>query len=63
MSYQEKKRLVEGQTEIVLKALPSGNSVGGTAWHIEYNKLSIIYAIDLYDKEIQISAPIQYNHF
>ena len=47
VSYQEKKRLVEGQTEIVLKALPSGNSVGGTAWHIEYNKLSIIYAIDL----------------
>jgi Cft2 family RNA processing exonuclease len=43
---------VQGSTDIILKALPSGNSVGGTAWHIEYNKLSIIYAIDLYDKEI-----------
>lgn len=48
---------------MILKALPSGNSVGGTAWHIEYNKLSIIYAIDLNDKETPISIPLQFNHF
>jgi hypothetical protein len=63
VSYQERKRLVSGNTEIILKALPSGNSVGGTAWHIEYNKLSIIYAIDLNDTETPISVPLQPSHF
>ena len=59
VSYQERKRLTSGDTEVILKALASGNSVGGTAWHLEYNKLSIIYALDLNDKETQISLPLQ----
>lgn len=63
VSYQEIKRLVIGSTEIILKALPSGNSVGGTAWHLEYNKLSIIYALDLNDKETPISLPFQISQF
>jgi Cft2 family RNA processing exonuclease len=46
-----------------LKALPSGNSIGGTAWQIEYNKLSIIYAIDLNDKDTPISLPLQFQLF
>lgn len=50
-------------TEVILKALPSGNSVGGTAWLIEYNKLNIIYAIDLNDTETPISIPLQSSNF
>ena len=63
MSYQERKRLTSQDTEVILKALPSGNSVGGTAWHLEYNKLSIIYALDLHDKETPISLPLQFALF
>ena len=63
MSYQERKRLTAQDTEVILKALPSGNSVGGTAWHLEYNKLSIIYALDLHDKETPISLPLQFSLF
>ena len=63
VSYQERKRLAAGSTEVILKALPSGNSVGGTAWHLEYNKLSIIYALDLNDKETPISLPFQISQF
>ena len=63
VSYQERRRLSSGDTEVILKALPSGNSVGGTAWHLEYNKLSIIYALDLNDKETPISLPLQFPLF
>ena len=63
VSYQERKRLKVGSTEVVLEALPSGNSVGGTAWHLEFNKLSIIYALDLNDKETPISRPLQFSQF
>lgn len=58
VSYQEIKKLTVGDTHVILKALPSGNSVGGTAWHIEYNKLSIIYALDINDQETPISLPL-----
>jgi len=63
VSYQERRRLSSADTEVILKALPSGNSVGGTAWHLEYNKLSIIYALDLNDKETPISLPLQFPLF
>jgi Cft2 family RNA processing exonuclease len=57
VSFQERKCLHSGKTEITLKALPSGNSVGGTAWNIVYNHLAILYCIDLNDKETPISLP------
>jgi Cft2 family RNA processing exonuclease len=50
-------------TQIILRALPSGNSVGGTAWHIQYNNLNIIYAVDLNDKETPISLPLHFSVF
>ena len=37
-------------TELIVSAVPSGNSVGGTAWKIEYNKQKIFYAMELSDK-------------
>lgn len=58
MSYQEIKNFRIGDTLIVVKAYPSGNSVGGTIWHIEYNKLAIIYAFDVNDQETPISLPL-----
>lgn len=58
VSFQERKKLKGEDTEIILRAMPSGNSVGGTAWHIMYNNLSIIYAVDLNDKETPISLPL-----
>ena len=63
VSFQERRSLVRGDTEIIIKALPSGNSVGGTAWHLEYNKLSIIYAFDLNDKETPITHSLKFNLF
>lgn len=63
VSFQERRRLARGDTEVIIRALPSGNSVGGTAWQLEYNKLSIIYAFDLNDKETPISLPLQFHLF
>ena len=60
VSYQEIKSFRIGDTLIVIKAFPSGNSVGGTVWQIEYNKLSIIYAFDINDHETPISLPLQF---
>jgi hypothetical protein len=30
--------------------MPSGNSVGGSCWKMEYNKQTIFYAMELSDK-------------
>lgn len=38
VSYGEIKKVLIGETAIILKAFASGNSVGGTIWHVEYNK-------------------------
>jgi cleavage and polyadenylation specificity factor subunit 2 len=38
VSFNEKRRIKVLDTELMLSALPSGNSIGGTAWKIEYNK-------------------------
>jgi Cft2 family RNA processing exonuclease len=38
VSFNEKRRIKVHDTEIMMSALPSGNSIGGTAWKIEYNK-------------------------
>lgn len=46
-----------------MQAFSSGNSVGGTAWRIEYNNLAIVYAVDLYDKETQITLPMMAQQF
>jgi len=50
VSFDEKKRIKVGETEIIVSAMPSGNSVGGSAWKIEYNKQTIFYAMELSDK-------------
>ena len=51
VSFKERRKLSKGNELVIVNALESGSAVGGTAWHIEYNNLSIIYAIDLSDKE------------
>ena len=48
---------------MIIKAYPSGNSVGGTAWYFEFNRQYIIYAIDLNDKETPISIPLNFSQF
>lgn len=63
VSFQERKFLQKGDTEIVIKAVSSGNSVGGSAWNIGYNKLGIFYAVDLNDRETNISLPLNYQEF
>ena len=50
VSYDALKRLKEKETEIIVSATPSGNSVGGSCWKIEYNKQTIFYAMELSDK-------------
>ena len=53
VSFNENRRVRGGkgdtQTEIILSALPAGNSIGGTCWKIEYNKQIIVYAMDIND--------------
>ena len=38
ISYQENVRIKDHDTELVLTALPSGHSIGGCIWKIEYNR-------------------------
>ena len=59
VSFQEKKTFKEGKTEVKVMAIPSGNSVGGSAWHFKYNNLKIMYAVDIFDKQTPISVPMQ----
>ena len=59
VSFQEKKFLNRGETGVVVKAISSGNSVGGCAWHLGFNHLTVIYAMDLNDKETPVSQPMQ----
>jgi len=63
VSYGEIKNVIVGDTVITLKAFASGNSVGGTIWHLEYNKQQIIYAVDINDQETPISHPLNFNSF
>mmetsp|Transcript_41983 Transcript_41983/g.64287 ORF Transcript_41983/g.64287 Transcript_41983/m.64287 type:complete len:160 (-) Transcript_41983:1683-2162(-) len=63
VSFHERKKLAVDGQEIILRALESGNSVGGTAWQLEFNNLSVIYAIDLNDKETSLSPPVNFSAF
>ena len=38
VSYNENRKIRLRETELILSALPSGNSLGGACWKIEYNK-------------------------
>jgi len=46
-----------------MSAMPSGNSVGGTAWKIEYNKQTIYYAMELSDKPSMLTPPFSIDQF
>ena len=50
VSYDELKRIKIGDSEITVSASPSGNSIGGSIWKMEYNKQTIYYAMELSDK-------------
>jgi Cft2 family RNA processing exonuclease len=54
VSYQEIKKLNVGNTHLIIKALPSGDSVGGTIWYFEYNKIVFLYALDIFHFENQL---------
>lgn len=47
----------------MVSAIPSGNSIGGTAWKIEFQKQTILYGLELNDKQLQITPPISPDHF
>jgi len=50
LSYDERKRVKIQDTELIVSAVPSGNSIGSASWKIEINKFVIFYANDLNDK-------------
>ncbi len=50
ISFDERKRIKKNDTELILSAIPSGNSIGGSALKIEFNKIQIFYAIELNDQ-------------
>lgn len=59
LSFDERKRLKINETEqLIVSAIPSGNSIGGSCLKVEYNKLQIFYAIDLNDKIQQLTPPM-----
>lgn len=47
----------------MVSAIRSGNSIGGTAWKIEFQKQTILYGVELNDKQLQITPPLQSDHF
>lgn len=63
VSFNEHRKIrsthqIEDQSEIILSAHPSGSAIGGTCWKIEYNKQTIVYAVDLNDVPLTISVPM-----
>lgn len=63
LSFDERKRLKMQDTELIISAIPSGNSIGGSALKIEFNKLQLFYGIDLNDKLQQLTPPLQTEKF
>ena len=65
VSFNENKRLKikDSDTELIVSAIPSGNSIGGTAWKIEFQKQTILYGLELNDKTAQITPPLQLDNF
>ena len=63
VSFNENKRLKIGNTELIVSAVPSGNSIGGTAWKIEFQKQTIMYGVELYDRQQQITPGIKVDNF
>lgn len=63
VSYNENRKIKLRETELILSALPSGNSIGGACWKIEYNKQVIIYAVELNDKPLHITVPMKFEDF
>ena len=63
IAFNETKRLKIKDTELIVSAVPSGNSIGGTAWKIEFQKQTILYGLELKDKQSQITPPLQPDHF
>lgn len=51
------------ETELILSALPSGNSIGSACWKVEYNKQIIIYAMELNDRPLHITVPMKFDDF
>lgn len=49
---------IENGSEVIISAHPSGSSIGGTCWKIEYNKQQIVYAMDMNDVPITITVPM-----
>ncbi|CDW72718.1 cleavage and polyadenylation specificity factor subunit 2-like [Stylonychia lemnae] len=63
VSYNENRKIRVRETELILSALPSGNSIGGACWKIEYNKQVIIYAVELNNKPLNITVPMKFDDF
>jgi Cft2 family RNA processing exonuclease len=63
VSYNENRKIRLRETELILSALPSGNSIGGACWKVEYNKQIIIYAVELNDRSQHITVPMKFDDF
>ena len=65
VSFNENKRLKikDSDTEVIVSAIPSGNSIGGTAWKIEFQKQTIVYGLELNDKSTQLTPPMHLDNF
>lgn len=63
VSFNENRKIRLRETELILSALPTGNSIGGTCWKIEYNKQVIIYAMDLNDIPLNITVSLKFEEF
>ncbi len=63
VSYDERKRIKSNETELIVSAIPSGHSLGSAAWKIEISKFTIFYAIEMNDKNQQVTIPFDRNKF
>lgn len=63
VSFHENRKVALRDTELLLSALPSGHAIGGACWKIEYNKQTILYAMDLNDKPMPITHPMKFDDF
>ena len=61
VSFNENRMIKLKDTELILSALPSGSSIGGCCWKIEYNKQVVVYAVELNDRPLYITKPMKFD--
>ena len=62
-NYFQKRNFRLGETELSVAAFNAGFSVGGAFWKIGYNQQNFLYAIDVNDKNENVSQPLNIGMF